>query len=293
MRLASFLPLVILLSGHSPAAAQATAPAPDASPRIRFEQSAPPVTDAAAARMVDLFHQARGGSPRSYILSGKVREGLQEYRVTHYFEAPAKYRKEIHRESLGWRYLTVYATDGAVAWKQDVLPDVKPATTLEADEMAQVNPAQALYDLLDQSDAKGIHLRYGGEARSAGEIAFIVRAEGGEGTIYYYFDKQLFLPRSVGYVEQFAGRPVHVDHFPLRWQLVDGIRMETAYEVRSNGQLLRRIEYDRVEVNVDVPDDLFLMPRYREVWLRQLGRGESGLEHRPELPPDEADATQK
>lgn len=284
-------PISLLLMLVAPAIAPAQAdPAGPVAPGVHFSEQAPATSDAAAIRIIDLYTKARGGDAfrdvSTLVLGGTVRDGLHEYTLLQYVAPGGRYRREVYREELGWRYLTVYATNGELAWKQEVLPHRKPAATLEDSEMAMVQPDWAASTRLPHWQESGLVLHYQGMASAAGEPAYIVRAdEGGDVSTFYYFDRKRFLPRSIGYQEMILDRMVDLDHFPLRWQLVNGVRVETAYEVRNDGELLRTVNYDRVEVNTELDDSLFAMPEFREVWLKQVARGESTLEHRPDLPP--------
>jgi hypothetical protein len=196
----------------------------------RFEEAKPPVSDASAVRIVDLYLAARGETAvRTFMLSGSVKEGLHEYRVTHYFQAPDKYRKEVSRENLGWQHRTVYASDGKIAWKQEQLPELKPAMTLEPDEMAEVEPEHWAYLLLSDWRDKGVVLEYVGEATTAGAPTYIVRANQGGRRVLYHFDQKLFLPRAIKYEDKVAGREVDLDHFPCAgcWWTEYGWRVPT------------------------------------------------------------------
>lgn len=251
---------------------------------ITIEEPVAPESDATAARIVDLHLKARGGEDKlraiqAYRLKGHVSEGIREYEVTHYFRAPAKYRRETFREELGWKYLTVFATDGEHVWRQEIKPELKPAWIVEEDAKDEALPESFLLDQLIDWKEKGHHLIYAGKATIAGVPTYIVKAElNGGPKVYYYFDQKHFLIRNIGRQVMIAGKLVDVDHFPLRWQMVDGVRFEAAYELRNRGELLRRVEYKSIEVDPVLDEEIFKLPQYRELWLRQTGQGSSRLE---------------
>lgn len=262
--------------------------APTAKGSVKFAD--PAATDETAARLIELHLKSRGGADqlravKSWKLTGTIKEGQREYELTEYFEAPNKYRRELRRDELGWKHLTIEATNGLIAWSQEIEPDTKPARTLEKDEATRLMPSQLPYMALMNPNAPGKSFHYVGEVKAAGSPAYLVRGDlpGGQ-KLFYYFDKEHYLVRDIGYSEYFGGRSTEMDRFPLRWQTVQGLRIETAYEVRNKGQLLRTVRYNSIQINPDLSDELFEMPRFREVWLTQAPAGKAKLEHRPPLP---------
>lgn len=257
---------------------------------VRFEQGTQLETDQTAARILSLHSEARGGEEaleavRSLQLTGTKKEGSREFQVTHYYAFPNKFRKEVYREELGWRYLTVYGFDGTHAWRQEVLPSKKPAVVLEEKEMSEVHGDQfRLHRIALWKSMPGV-FTYQGEAKAAGAPTYLVRyQEKDAAPLYLYFDQKHFLLRSIGSREVFLEREVDLDRFPTLWQLKDGIRIEAAFELRNRGELLSKTEFTKIQVNPVLEDSLFEMPEYRELWLHQTGRGEAQLERRPGVP---------
>ena len=235
-------------------------------------------TDANAAKLIEYHLQVLGGvekikSITSIIIKGSLREGKNEYTMTWYSKAPNKYRVEQHHRKLGRNYRTIRVYDGLTAWTQKLEPKIKPPEVMGKAEARDFILEADFYGPLVDHHSKGHFFVYDSPTKVYGKPAHIVKGRLSNGSIvYYYFDAKDYLLRRFGFTGKFASASANADYYPTGFRKINGVVMENGREYVANKGIYKKVDFKRIQVNVEISGSLFTMPKSREFVLRQKGK---------------------
>ena len=239
------------------------------------------VTDPVAAEIIQHHLRVLGGSQdleealrrlravRTVRVSGSVKEGVVESTMQVLRLAPNRIRVERARRDRGWDYLTITAFDGSECWIREEKPKRSPAQELKGWDALDLALEAELHGPFLDYEERGYVFTYEGEARVGNQATFHLRGRLRDGEVrHYYLNQSTYLLVCMGYHETFAGRRLPAERFPTRMARQNGVLIERGYVCRANGEVYRTVNWDKVEVNVELAENLFTFPDESGVWLR-------------------------
>ncbi len=175
--------------------------------------------------------------------------------VTTEIRAGERYRRRV--EQPGREILIGY--DGRQAWQKGAVPDAPAPGPLSASETTVYRGLSDLSGALVDTAAKGHTVELLGKTENGYKV--LVKLFG-EVERAYYVDASTFLVNRVTEKRQFPGRTVEVVTRFSFYRAVDGVQWAFAESTR-----IEEIDFDQsltwntIETNVDLPDELFVMPQ--------------------------------
>ena len=207
--------------------------------------------------------EARGGADNikavnTVKMTGKLEVMGMDVDMTNYIKRPDKMRARLYISSMDAEVNQGY--DGEMGWMQNPGADPQPMP----EQMSKGMKDQASIDgqLMDYAD-KGYTIEYVGEGMVNDNPAYklkLMRSEQPESIIY--IDKASYLQvKTEGEgVNPQNGQPMQTETFMSDFRSVDGIQMPFVTEVKVDGNTMQKMVMETIEVNVEVSDDLFMMP---------------------------------
>ena len=207
--------------------------------------------------------EARGGADNikavnTVKMTGTLEVMGMEVEMTNYIKRPDKLRARLYIKSMDAEVNQGY--DGEMGWMQNPGADPQPMP----EQMSEGMKDQASIDgqLMNYAD-KGYTIEYAGEGMVNDNPAHklkLIRPEQPESIIY--IDKASYLEVKVEGegVNPQNGQPMQTETFMSDYRNVDGVQMAFVTEVKVDGNTMQKMIMEKIEVNVDVADDLFMMP---------------------------------
>jgi hypothetical protein len=170
------------------------------------------------------------------------------------------------KSTVNFQGMTVVAAayDGATAW--NLMPPEaggsgSPAVLPEeaAKEIAQM--AETESELIDYA-AKGHTVVLEGSETIEGTDCFKIKVTKKNGKVLtYFFEKENYVPIMMRTVmsDPMVGQ-AETDTFMSDYKEVDGLMMPHALEFKMKGQTVRKMVFTKVAINMDLADDIFVMP---------------------------------
>jgi outer membrane lipoprotein-sorting protein len=185
-----------------------------------------------------------------------VAQGGSEVPVTWWFKPPNKQRMEMTVQG----QQVIYATGGAVPWYCDPTRGVSLPTPLPEEQAREANKNDDEYPFIDYKE-KGHRVELLGKEEFEGREVYkvkLVRRNGSEST--HFFDTET--GRELGYVTIIKRGKADVVQEAIErdFRRVDWLLMPFDIEIKLNGQTVRKIVMETIEVDPDLDDSLFEMP---------------------------------
>lgn len=230
------------------------------------------VATAAAAETLDEIVAknlaARGGKDKiqavqTIKMTGKQIFGPQEAPFTLYWKRPGKLRVEFTLQGL----TGVQAYDGATGWAVMPFLGKTDPEKMSEEDMKDVKDQAA--EMLDGpflgADARGSKLELLGKEEIEGTPAWkikVTRASGDFET--YYLDADAFLEIKTESKRKMRDQEVDFESAIGDYKEVSGLTFPFSIENKPKGAPQgQTITVEKIEVNADVPDSLFVMPEVK------------------------------
>lgn len=175
------------------------------------------------------------------------------------FKKPDKVRVEIEFQGM----TGVQAFDGTIGWY--VMP-FSGKTDPEKMPPEQVKDFKSQADIdgpLVDYAKKGHKLELMGNEEIEGTDTYklkVTRAD--ENVEFYYLDTEYFLPIKIVRKQEFQGTPVEVESTPADYKKVGGLMLPHSLTQQMAGMPMKStMVFEKIEVNVDLPDARFKMPK--------------------------------
>ncbi len=226
---------------------------------------ADPATDASVSvdDIIAKHIAARGGEANikavnTVKMTGKLEVMGMDVEMTNYIKRPGKLRAQLFIKSMNAEVNQGY--DGEMGWMQNPGSDPQPMPK----QMSEGMKDQASIDgqLMNYAD-HGYTVEYAGEGMvndSPAHKLKLIRPEQPESIIF--IDKSSYLEVKIGGegVNPQNGQPMQTESFMSDYRSVDGIQMAHVVEVKVDGNTMQKLSMEKIEVNVEIDDSLFMMP---------------------------------
>jgi outer membrane lipoprotein-sorting protein len=218
--------------------------------------------------VLNRYYEAIGGldaweSLKSMRATGKTMMGQGiEVPLTMLAKRPRKVRIEFTFQGM----TGVQAFDGETAWM--LLPFMgKTEPEVMPEDMSRELEDQADMDgpLVGWKD-EGNQIELVGMEETEGTQAYKLKVTLKNGDVqYYYLDSEYYVPIKIESSREMQGRTIEVETIISDYKEVDGLMIAHSIENRPKGAPAGQvITIDQVELNVDVPDSVFVMPETGE-----------------------------
>lgn len=220
--------------------------------------SAPSIDQIVAGHIAGLGGQEKLRAVESLKISGTQNFNGIDAKVTIYRQRPNLFRMEI----AGERGLAIQAYDGESGWSQGYRRGTTGPTPMDEADTQTLLDELADFDgpLIDHA-AKGHEVTWSGETDVDGEPAHHLRLTLASGKTQDWFltkDGFTLVKKITPQIHSRAGEYQRIWYF-LEHQEVEGLRIPF-YQEREDRQHVRALTLDSVEINPEIPSDLFRMP---------------------------------
>ena len=180
--------------------------------------------------------------------------------ITYYQARPNRTRSEV--QVPGQSITVINGFDGETAWT--ITPMAGPDPVRLPEEHAEITAAAADFDgaLIEYED-KGYAVEYLGTGVVRGEEAYRLRVDGpGENDHVVFLDADTYLESKVETrgVNPRTGQITDTAIYPSDFREVAGVMKPYSIEVAVGGDVMQAISIETYEENVDLDDELFVMP---------------------------------
>ena len=187
-------------------------------------------------------------------------QGGTEVPVTFWFKPPNKQRMEMVIQG----QKAVYATDGVVPWYCDPTRGVPLPTPLPEDQARETNKNDDEYPFIDYKE-KGHRVELLGKEEFEGREVYkvkLIRRNGSEST--HFFDAET--GREIRYLTTLkrGNADVVQEAIERDFRRVGWLLMPFDIEIKMNGQTVRKMVLETIEVDPDLDDSIFEMPSRKE-----------------------------
>ena len=238
------------------------------------ESNRPAGTDKTSQRIIDLHLKARGGDARLGNLQlvrvkGELVENIKEYRLDMILQAPERLRLESTITHMGDDYVTVSASDGTNAWRQETLPEKKNPTRLSGLEKQLLELDAMLPFLFTSGDEGGHVFTYRGKDTFAKREVYVLHGWLANGLeIDVLFDAESFHIINYRHPYSIGGKTVQINRAPAGLMRVGDTWWEKGYVYRFRGKAFREILFESITATEEPDADAFTEPPTRERWLK-------------------------
>lgn len=226
------------------------------------------VSLAAAAQTADELVakslEARGGLDRiksvnSAIATGRMTGGPVEVPIVMKWKRPKKVRVEVTMQGM----TGVRAFDGTAGWTIRPGPGKQDAEPMSVDELKQVEDQPDFDGELVDYKERGHQLELVGKERVGGTDAWklMLTKKSGD-TTYIYLDSEAYLEIKHQTTRTLGGEEIEFETTLGDYREVGGLLFAHSIESKAKGAPMgQSITFDKIELNVEIPDSDFFMPK--------------------------------
>jgi hypothetical protein len=171
---------------------------------------------------------------------------------------------------LGRRHRVVYVHDGLQTWTQVLAPKKEDARLYGGSDGAHFAGQRWLLQPFTLPSRADFTFKYQGTAKVGGRPAYLVKGYGQSGAgSWFYFDQEKFLLIRWGGEGRIAGVTENMDYRAIRFKSADGVLLPSHIDLLAENAAFGQVRFERIDVNRDLNDLSFFMPRSTTPTLRQ------------------------
>lgn len=205
--------------------------------------------------------EARGGTTaikdlKSLRIEATMQSMGGEMKATQLFKGGNKIRIDIEFQGM----TMTQAYDGKTAWMMN--PMMGNGAQKASDDQAQAMAQQASFagDLISAGEF-GYTLEAAGSEDLDGMTAYKVKVTNKAGESWYTFvDAITWLIVRTDRTMEMAGQTFEVQVYFSNFKTVSGVQLPTQIDMRASGQDFMSMTWDKIEPNVQIPDEKFAYP---------------------------------
>ena len=227
----------------------------------------PAATDDASKKIIAKHLAFRGGEGRlrnlrGVHLSGKFKEGRDEYKVLCW-ESPAdKIRLEQIYRNLGREERVIYGFDGEQGWVHDQRKKDPSPVNKKPEDIPRILRQTTFHSPFIDPEAQGLIFQYEGKVNSRGRSNHLLKMYQPNGLAeHFYFDANTFLITRHSRKEVVKGFVVEKDELFSKYTKVSNIWLPEKVEFAAAKQVYGQFIIDRHVLNPTTAADLYSMPR--------------------------------
>jgi len=200
---------------------------------------------------------AKLAAAKTIVVKGKISQMNMDLPMVIKVKRPKKFRMEM--EMQGQKMISAF--DGEQGWM--IAPWISPDPQDLTGEQLEQSKEQADMegDLYNYAE-KGHKAEYMGKEDMEGTEVYKIKLDKKNGDVqYYYIDTDSNMLLKVTTITKRTGNEVQVETSMGNYKMIDGIAMPMSIESKVPGlNQSSQIVIDTVELNVDLPDSLFVKP---------------------------------
>lgn len=234
----------------------------------------PASSDKTSKRIIDLHLKARGGKDKLRSLpvvrmEGELVENIKEYSLNIIHKAPNLIRLESTITHLGDDYVTISASDGTNAWRQETQPERKNPNKISGLDKQLLELDAMLPFLFSFHEEAGHVFAYRGKDTYAKRDAYVLHGWLSNGMeLDILFDAESFHIINYRHPYAIGGKTVEIDRPPAGLIRVGDTWWEKGYFYRFRGKAFRKVSFEEISPAAEPAGDSFTEPPTRERWLR-------------------------
>lgn len=228
-----------------------------------LREPVPATTDAASKKIIANHLQVRGGEDRlrsihTIQVTGKVREGKHDYKVSYWSAPTDKIRLETFYKKMGREYRKISGYNGIYGWEYDLAQKNPRPVKRSKDKIERVLRQDTFYGPFIDAEAQDLVFAYQGKVTSRGHEAFLVKMFHPNGLPeYFYFDTKNFMIMRHGWEEVLKGHIVRKDEFFSKYQKANDIWVPKIVEFAIEGKVYGKFTVNTYELNPTVRKDIY------------------------------------
>lgn len=209
--------------------------------------------------------EAKGGEDawnavESARISGTMSMAGQEVPFTYYWKAPDRVRIEFEVQGM----TGIQAYDGEAGWSYMPFMGKTEAEKMATEDVEQIKNDADFRGPLVNPEEKGYEITYAGEEEVEGTPAYKLKLVNEEGDVtWMYLDKEYKIEIQQVDERTIRGQEVSMTSSIGDYKEVAGLMVPHSRDIASSmaqeGQSQTML-FDEVELNVDIPDEKFVMP---------------------------------
>ncbi len=208
---------------------------------------------------------ARGGleairAVESVRMNGQFYIEGMDLPMTILVKRPGATRMDVSVEAMGMSFVNAF--DGETAWEINPMMGTRPRK-LDAARTKQMRSQADIDGELIDYKAKGLTLTYAGEGETDGLPAHLLKVmtpDSTETTLYLDAESNQIVRIDGEGVDAQSGRKVATETRMSDFREVDGVVWPFKMRIKQRGGPTQEITFDKIELNVPVPDSLFVFP---------------------------------
>lgn len=213
--------------------------------------------------IVDGYMEAIGGAEawlklESMEMKGKASMQGMEFPFTMVTAQGDKMRQTVDIQ--GQKMIQAY--DGETAWMVAPFMGITEPTPMPEDQAAEMKEQTFLPEFIN-AEERGFKIEAAEGKEVEGTPTYGLRVTNDEGLDHtYYFDTEYMIPIMMATkVKQGPQAGTVVETFMSDYQEVEGLMTPMFMEVKIGGQTMQKITITEAKLNVEVTDDMFMMPK--------------------------------
>ncbi len=260
----SFCPLLAFAQDEAPVAES-----------VKAVDTRPLQSDTASSQLIANYLTVTGGRQAHLQLHNIVAEGtIKESTLQRNFRLIETIDGKRHLTyfwtHLGRKHRVVYVHDGLQTWTQVLEPQRKEATPYGGADGTHFANNRWLLQPFTLPMLANYVFKYQGGSKVSGRSAHVVKGYGKKDThSWFYFDKEEFLLTRWGGAGQIAGTTEHMDYRATEFKTFGGVLLPTKIDLLAENAAFGHLQFEQIEVNQDLNNISFLIPKSMTPTLRQ------------------------
>jgi len=195
------------------------------------------------------------------VFKGKMVMQGMEFPITLYKKRQDKIRTET--EFQGNKIISAF--DGKNGWSINPMAGTKEPQDMDAKQAKQMKEQADMEGILYNYKDKGYKAELDGTEEVEGSDAYVIHLVKQDSTkekpdeFWYYLDAETFIPIKVKGQTTLRGQEVTSETYFSNYKQINGIAFPMLMTIGSGGRSMQYV-IDSVEINIDVPDSLFVKP---------------------------------
>lgn len=156
----------------------------------------------------------------------------------------------------------IQAYDGTTAWQVMPFMGITEPTPMSDEEAEQMRSTKFLSEFIN-TEERGFQLELVEGKEVEGTPTYGIKVSGEDNyDLTYYFDQEYMVPiMTMATIKSGLQKGATVETYLSDYQEIDDIVMPMFLEVKFNGSSMQRITISEVELNPEVQEELFVLPK--------------------------------
>lgn len=194
---------------------------------------------------------------KSIKIKGTMAMGEMEFPGT-VIQAPDN-KQHVEVDIQGKKFVQAY--DGEMGWQINPFEGGSNAQKMSPEEAEELSDEPFESSFIDY-EKKGHKVTYEGREDVEGTETYVLKLEKANGNVeFHYYDPEYFVPiMTKSSIKSGPMKGQSTETFLSDYQEVEGLMFPFFMDTKMNGESMQKLSIENIELNVDVPDEMFAMP---------------------------------